>query len=187
MKIYTKTGDTGQTSLYRGGRVAKDAPRLEAYGTLDELNSTLGLALALLGPGPETWRGSVALQVRRIQKDLFGLGAQLATLGSEKPAWHVKDDDITALELAIDHMEETLLPLTTFILPGGHAAGASFHVARTIARRAERCVVGVQREDVLDEVIVRFLNRLSDYLFVLARYVNHQLETPEHGLVMDAV
>jgi cob(I)alamin adenosyltransferase len=184
LKIYTKTGDKGETSLYRGGRVPKDAPRLEAYGTLDELNSTLGLAIALLGHIGEAWNATTVTQLRRVQKELFGLGAQLATLGTEVPAWHVKEDDITALEISIDQMETTLPPLTTFILPGGSAAGATLHIARTVARRAERHVVGVQRDDHVDPIIVRYLNRLSDYLFVLARYVNNCVGSPEHGLVM---
>lgn len=184
MKIYTKTGDKGETSLYKGGRVPKDAPRLEAYGTLDELNSTLGLALALMGPGDEPWRQPVVAELRRVQRDLFGLGAQLATLGTEPPAWHVTESDVSALEAAIDRMDGALEPLKTFILPGGHPAGATLHVARTITRRAERGVVGVSRTDALDPVIVRYLNRLSDYLFVLARYVNVQLGNPEPALVM---
>ncbi|HEY9721832.1 MAG TPA: cob(I)yrinic acid a,c-diamide adenosyltransferase, partial [Oscillatoriaceae cyanobacterium] len=117
MKIYTKTGDKGQTSLYRGGRVAKDEPRLEAYGTLDEANSVLGLALAHLPA--EDWATEVGTELRRVQSDLFGLGAQLASKGTEKPAWHVRPEDVTALEASIDRMETELPPLTTFILPGG--------------------------------------------------------------------
>src|SRR5688500_6145659 len=135
MKIYTKTGDRGETSLYRGGRVPKDAPRLAAYGTLDELNSLLGAAMALL---PEAdWAAEVTAELQTAQKVLFALGAQLATKGDQKPAWQVRDPDVTALETAIDRMELTLEPLTTFILPGGHPAGAMLHVARTVSRRAE--------------------------------------------------
>jgi cob(I)alamin adenosyltransferase len=182
MKIYTKTGDRGETSLYKGGRVPKDEPRLAAYGTLDELNSVLGLALAHLGAGGglETVRQEVA----RVQKDLFSLGAQLATRGEEKPAWHIKPEDIDALETAIDGMETELEPLKTFILPGGHPVGAAFHLARTVARRAEREVVGLQRDEAIDPQIVQYLNRLSDYLFVLARFTNHRLGTPETTLQM---
>lgn len=180
MKIYTKTGDKGQTSLYRGGRVAKDAPRLEAYGTLDEANSVLGLAIAQL---PDSgWAADVRAELRRVQSDLFGLGAQLATKGNEKPAWYVREEDVTALERAIDRMEAELPPLTTFILPGGHPAGATLHVARTVARRAERAVVGVQHDEALDPLILGYLNRLSDYLFVLARFVNRRLGAPEPSL-----
>ena len=184
MKIYTKTGDKGETSLYRGGRVPKDAPRLEAYGTLDELNSVIGQALAFLGH-PGEWAEGVRGQLARVQKALFGLGAQLATVGEQPPAWRVKTDDITALEQAIDTMELELMPLKTFVMPGGHPAGASLHVARTVSRRAERLVVAVAREDALDPNVLQYLNRLSDYLFVLARYVNQRLGSPEAGLVWD--
>lgn len=177
MRIYTKTGDKGETSLYRGGRVPKDAPRLEAYGTLDELNAHLGLGIALLPDVPEV--AAIAAEVRRAQRDLFCLGAQLATLGDQPPAWHVVEADVTRLEAAIDAMEADLPPLTTFVLPGGHPAGAAFHVARTVARRAERLIVGVAREEALDPLIVTYVNRLSDYLFVLARFVSHRLGKPE--------
>jgi cob(I)alamin adenosyltransferase len=183
MRIYTKSGDKGDTSLYKGGRVPKDAPRLEAYGTLDELNSVLGQALALL-PASGDWTDRVVGEVRRVQKDLFSLGAMLATLGPEQPAWHVVPEDVTALEQAIDRMDAELEPMRTFILPGGHPAGATFHVARTIARRGERAIVGVQRDEAIDPLIVQYVNRLSDYLFVLARYTNHRLGTPEPPLVM---
>ena len=183
MRIYTKTGDKGQTSLYKGGRVDKDSPRLEAYGTLDELNSVLGQALALLPEGVEEREATVA-EVRRVQKDLFSLGAELATLGAERPAWRIEPADISALEAAIDRMDARLAPMTTFILPGGHAAGATFHVARTICRRAERAIVGVQRDEALNPLIIQYVNRLSDYLFVLARDVNRRLGTPEPALVM---
>lgn len=182
MKIYTKTGDKGQTSLYKGGRVPKDEPRLEAYGTLDELNSVLGLATAHLPA--DAGLKEVRAQLARIQKDLFSLGAQLATRGEEKPAWHIKPEDITALETAIDQMETELTPLRTFILPGGHPAGAAFHLARTVCRRAERGVVTLARDEALDPQIVQYLNRLSDYLFVLARFTNQRLGVPEAPLEM---
>lgn len=182
MKIYTKTGDKGETSLYKGGRVPKDEPRLEAYGTLDELNSVLGLAASHLPREAEL--GTVRQEVARIQKDLFSLGAQLATRGDEKPAWHIKPEDIQALETAIDRMETELEPLRTFILPGGHPAGAGFHLARTVCRRAERGVVTLGRDESLDPQIVQYLNRLSDYLFVLARFTNHRLGRPESPLEM---
>lgn len=183
MKIYTKTGDKGQTSLYKGGRVPKDAPRLEAYGTLDELNSVLGQALAWLTTD-EPWARQAVADVKRIQRDLFCLGAELATCGPEKPAWQVQATDIVALEDAIDRMDAVLPPMTTFILPGGHPAGATFHVARTIARRAERLTVAVDRDEPLNPLIVQYINRLSDYLFVLARFTNHQLGVPEPALII---
>ncbi|MDB5101819.1 MAG: Cob(I)yrinic acid a,c-diamide adenosyltransferase [Cyanobacteria bacterium RYN_339] len=179
MKIYTKTGDTGETSLYRGGRVPKDAPRLEAYGTLDELNSLLGLARAHL---PEL--GPTHAQLAKVQTDLFHLGAELATAGGDKPRWHVVAQDVRDLEGWIDAMEVDLPPLTNFILPGGHPAGATLHVARTVARRAERAIIQVQREaPALEPLIIEYINRLSDYLFVLARSVNHRLGQPEAPLV----
>jgi cob(I)alamin adenosyltransferase len=183
MKIYTKTGDKGQTSLYKGGRVSKDEPRLAAYGTLDEVNSQLGLALSHL-PLAEAWAQGVKLEVQRVQKELFSVGAQLATLGPDKPAWHIEGEDIMALEHAIDSMEESLTPLSNFILPGGHPTGAGFHIARTVTRRAEREIVGLQQDADLDPLIVQYVNRLSDYLFVLARYVNMRLEIPEAPLLM---
>jgi len=181
VKIYTRTGDGGLTSLYRGGRVPKCSHRLEAYGTLDELNSVLGQAIAHLS-GDADWLKAVVIELRRIQKELFNLGAQLATLGEEKPAWHVVAEDITKLEESIDAMDQFLPPMMVFILPGGHLAGATLHVARTVARRAERAMVAVNREGAIDPLLLTYINRLSDYLFVVARYVNHQYGTPEPPL-----
>lgn len=182
MKIYTKTGDKGETSLYKGGRVPKDAPRLEAYGTLDELNSVLGQALAVLPDGE--WQAALVSELQKVQKDLFSVGAMLATRGEALPAWHIVEADVTLLEEAIDRMETELPPLTTFILPGGHPVGAALHLARTVCRRAERGVVGIAREEALHPLIGIYLNRLSDYLFVLARYANKRLGKPEAPLVM---
>ena len=170
MKIYTKTGDRGDTGLFGGPRVSKDAPRIEAYGTVDELNSVLGLARTA-GVG-----GSIDELVNRIQNELFDLGAQLAT---PDPAAHnvplVGARQIAALEAAIDLHEQGLKQLKTFILPGGTPAAAWLHLARTICRRAERravTLVAQSVEPVSPEVVV-YLNRLSDLLFVLARAVNH--------------
>jgi cob(I)alamin adenosyltransferase len=170
MKIYTKTGDQGDTGLFGGPRVSKDAVRIEAYGTVDELNSVLGVARAA-GLEP-----SINELVSRIQNELFDLGAQLAT--PDPGAHNVKvvgPRQIAALEAAIDLYEQGLDPLKTFILPGGTPAAAYLHLARTVCRRAERRVVtlvGQSTEGVSPEVIV-YLNRLSDLLFVLARAVNH--------------
>ena len=169
MKIYTKTGDRGETGLFGGPRVSKDAPRIEAYGTVDELNSVLGVVrAAALVP-------SIDQLVNRIQNELFDLGAQLAT---PDPAAHnvplVGASQIAALEAAIDLHEQGLEPLKTFILPGGTSAAAYLHLARTVCRRAERRVVtlmGQSVEPISPEVVV-YLNRLSDLLFVLARAVN---------------
>ncbi len=169
MKIYTKTGDQGQTGLFGGPRVSKDAPRIEAYGTVDELNSVLGVARSLLAGG------EIDELLRSLQNELFALGAQLAT---PDPAAHhtamIGPAQIAGLEAAIDRHELALEPLSQFILPGGTPAAAQLHLARTVCRRAERRLVTlshVPEEAVAGELIV-YLNRLSDLLFVLARAVN---------------
>jgi cob(I)alamin adenosyltransferase len=170
MKIYTKTGDDGETGLFGGPRVSKDAARIEAYGSVDELNSVLGVVRTHpLDP-------SVDHLLRQIQNELFALGAQLAT---PDPAAHstamIGPAQIAALEGAIDRFEAGLEPLKQFILPGGTAAAAHLHLARTVCRRAERRLVTLVRqspEPVSNDLLV-YLNRLSDLLFVLARAVNH--------------
>lgn len=182
MRIYTKTGDRGETSLYRGGRVPKDHLRLAAYGTLDELNALLGQALTLVPAEAEL--GGLPDLLRRIQRDLFCLGAQLATVGDEPPAWVIHDADVARLEQAIDDMDTALPPMTTFILPGGHPFGAALHVARTVARRAERHIVAVSRESTIEPLVEVYANRLSDYLFVAARYANMRLGNAEPALVI---
>lgn len=160
MKIYTRTGDRGETSLFGGARVAKNDPRLEAYGTVDELSSFIGVARASSLP-PE-----VEAMLEQVQRDLFDVGARLASPGSSRfPG--AAPRRIAELEAAIDAMEQELAPLTNFILPGGSASAANLHVARTVCRRAERCVVAIG-----DEPTVTYLNRLSDYLFVAARLAN---------------
>jgi cob(I)alamin adenosyltransferase len=170
MKIYTKTGDRGETGLFGGPRVPKDAPRIEAYGTVDELNSILGVARAQLSAG------EVDILLNGIQNELFALGAQLAT---PDPAAHqmtlVGPAQIAALEAAIDHFEAELEPLKQFILPGGVPAAAQLHLARTVCRRAERRLVTLVRDsrEPISGNLVVYLNRLSDLLFVLARAVNH--------------
>jgi cob(I)alamin adenosyltransferase len=169
MKIYTKTGDLGDTGLFRGPRVRKDAPRIEAYGTVDELNSVLGLARAA------GLAGDLDLLVGQIQNELFALGAQLAT---PDPAAHstalVGPREIIALEHAIDRLEQGLEPLKQFILPGGTPAAAQLHFARTVCRRAERRLVTLvdQSPEPIGGDLVIYLNRLSDLLFVMARSVN---------------
>jgi cob(I)alamin adenosyltransferase len=169
MKIYTKTGDRGDTGLFGGPRVKKDAPRIETYGTVDELNSVLGVARAM-GLDADTDQ-----LVGRIQNELFALGAQLAT---PDPAAHrtalVGREQIAALETAIDRFEAGLEPLAQFILPGGTPAAAQLHLARTVCRRAERRLVTLieqSAEPVSIDLLV-YLNRLSDLLFVMARAVN---------------
>jgi len=175
MKIYTKTGDGGDTSLFGGQRVPKDALRIEAYGTVDELNSVLGIALA---DGPEEEIRSVLLQ---IQHRLFGLGADLATPRSvtRKHIKRIEPRDALWLEREIDRFEKLLKPLHSFILPGGSHLAAHLHFARTVCRRAERVVVRLSRNEDIGEGMTMFLNRLSDLLFVLARYANERAEIPE--------
>ncbi len=169
MKIYTRTGDTGETGLYGGGRVRKDDPRIAAYGTVDELNAFLGLARAE-GLPPE-----IDAVLARLQNELFDLGAELATRDPRAQGTAlIKEAQIAVLEQAIDRFEEGLSPLKQFILPGGTKAAALLHVARTVCRRAEREVVflaNVPDEKVSPHLIV-YLNRVSDLLFVLARAAN---------------
>ena len=170
MKIYTRTGDSGETGLFGGGRVGKDALRVEAYGSVDELNAALGMVRA------HGTTAEIEATISRIQKELFDLGADLATPADSKArAEAVKrlaPETIEVLESEIDHFEEGLEPLTTFILPGGSPAGAALHHARTVARRAERRAVTLAGAEPVSESVVPYLNRLSDLLFVLARAAN---------------
>ncbi|MEH7096066.1 cob(I)yrinic acid a,c-diamide adenosyltransferase [Neobacillus vireti] len=180
MKIYTKTGDKGTTSLIYGQRVAKNDIRVEAYGTCDETNSMIGLALSYLKG--ENFQGKEIIEnvYHKIQTNLFHVGAELATPQGKEVKWKLADSDIAQLEKQIDDWDITLPGLTNFILPGGHPAGAAFHVARTIARRAERCAVSLGEE--VNPLVLAYLNRLSDLLFVTARYVNYQLGQNEQTL-----
>jgi len=178
MKIYTKTGDKGKTSLFSGERVSKADIRVEAYGDVDELNSALGsLAASLSGDNPQ-----VGQAVEQVQRDLFCVGGRLAT-SPESLAFEelpdLEEGAVKRLETQIDGMEKTLPPLRGFILPGGHPSACWAHVARTVCRRAERHVVamldttegGMEAKGLAR--LETYLNRLSDYLFVLARYCNH--------------
>ena len=175
MKIYTRTGDAGDTSLFDGTRVRKSDRRVDAYGEVDELNAWLGLARA--------WRLDPELDeaLVHIQRDLFALGAELADPADKIAARVTKatlgDDDVVRLERLIDRLETELPPLRRFILAGGGPAGAALHVARTVCRRAERRIVSL--EPRVDQVLLRYVNRLSDLLFVLARVVNHRGGAPE--------
>ena len=178
MKIYTKTGDEGTTGLFGGGRVGKDHPRVEAYGDVDELNATLGLARAL-EPMPRLDEVLVP-----IQRDLFAIGALLATPDHQKMRQHlekarVDDDRVLQLERAIDDADRELEPLRAFVLPGGTPKAAALHVARTVCRRAERRVVHLQAEVEIPQLVVVYLNRLSDLLFTLARLANHRANAGE--------
>ena len=177
MKIYTKTGDEGETGLFGGPRVAKDDVRIEAYGTVDELNAALGLARSEMLPA------AVEQTLASVQNELFAVGAELAT---PQPAQHgtalVGESHIRELELAIDQMETELSPLRQFIMPAGSRGVCLLHLARGICRRAERRVVTLARSEGanISPQIIHYLNRLSDYLFVAARFANHQEGAPEH-------
>jgi len=159
-KIYTRTGDDGTTGLGDGSRVPKDGPRVEAYGTVDELNSTLGVLLAIPAV-PE----AVVKCLTEVQHELFDMGGELCI-----PGHHViTEQHVTRLEEALDGFNDTLPPLKEFILPGGGPAAAACHVARTVARRAERRTLSLSREETVAPEVIKYLNRLSDLLFVLAR------------------
>lgn len=188
-KIYTRTGDGGETSLYGGGRVLKDDPYIKALGTVDEFNCTLGWAVSLI---PTTLSfNSLREQLTIIQHALFDLGAALATprtKASEKKIEATRFDSsaTSRLESWIDQFEEMLPELKTFILPGGHPAGAALHLARAQCRRVERRIIPLRAQGDVSEGVLKYINRLSDYLFVAARLVNHELqcaETPWHHTV----
>ena len=171
MKIYTRTGDEGDTGLFGGGRVAKDDPRVEAYGAVDELNAALGLARSI------EMMPRVDEVLAPVQRDLFAIGALLATPDHDKmreqlAKARIDDGRIAELEHAIDAGEVELEPLKAFILPGGTPKAAALHVARTVCRRAERRVITLQRTVPLPQLAIIYLNRLSDLLFVLARVAN---------------
>jgi cob(I)alamin adenosyltransferase len=166
VKIYTRTGDTGDTSLFGGHRVKKHEKRIDAYGTIDELNSFIGLARATFPESP------LDAELERVQNDLFSIGAQLAAPGNDRfpGADPVR---VAELEGAIDNAEGELAPLMNFILPGGTLAAAQLHVARTVCRRAERIIVSLGHD--APETTIVYLNRLSDFLFVAARLSNRKL------------
>jgi cob(I)alamin adenosyltransferase len=169
MKIYTKTGDKGETGLLGGERVPKDALRIEAYGVVDELNSVLGVVRALR---PKKKIDDV---LKKIQHHLFILGADLATPNEKKRSSlpRIENADCDSLERTIDTIELSLRPLKAFILPGGTLVASQLHFARTVCRRAERSIVRLSRVEYIGHDVIVYLNRLSDLLFVLARYANH--------------
>lgn len=172
MKIYTRTGDEGQTSLFGGARVSKSDTRIGAYGTIDELNSQLGVVRA-------TWPQSpLDALFARVQLDLFEVGAHLASPGTSRFAG-VDPQRVTELEQRIDVMDSQLAPLKNFILPAGSMASAQIHVARTVCRRAERLVVALGDDTAATLSTVAYLNRLSDFLFVAARFANLQAGVPD--------
>lgn len=171
-KIYTKTGDQGETGLFGGERVKKDHPRIVAYGSVDELNAVLGLVRAVLK------KGELDPILEKIQNDLFLIGSHLATPRPEKlasrGAMELSPEVITFLEQSIDHLEESLPPLREFILPGGTESASRLHLARTVCRRAERETISLAKSEEVESFIIIYLNRLSDLLFVMARWANRQ-------------
>lgn len=173
-RIYTRSGDSGETGLFRGPRVDKDCPRIEAYGTVDELNSLLGW-LRATGVPPDVDEG-----LCRVQRDLFHLGAELATVEpGQLTIPRIAGEDVSRLESWIDKLESDLPPMQHFVLPGGTNAAAAAHVVRAVCRRAERRLVtlgrvGQSNAESVSPVLLTYLNRLSDYLFVLARWLNHE-------------
>ncbi|WP_033074485.1 cob(I)yrinic acid a,c-diamide adenosyltransferase [Sphingopyxis sp. MWB1] len=177
-KIYTRTGDQGTTGLVDGSRIAKAAPLMTAIGDVDEANSAIGLALAALGEGaPDA--ADVPAMLTRIQNELFDLGADLATpadpqhgFGPHDMALRIVASQVDRLEAEIDAMNDALSPLTSFILPGGSEAAARLHLARAVARRAERSAVAAGADRQLNPLALAYLNRLSDHLFVLTRHIN---------------
>ena len=182
MKIYTKTGDQGKTGLIGGTRVEKHHIRISSYGTLDELNSWIGMLRD--HKISETYR----MELFKIQNDLFSLGSKLATepeketfkSGKERvPIKTIIEEDIVALEMAIDAMNHVLPPMTHFILPGGHPIVSTCHIARTVCRRAERMMTALDEVEPIDPAFLSYINRLSDYLFVLARKLSANLEIDE--------
>lgn len=167
--IYTRTGDAGQTSLVGGKRVKKNSARLEAYGTVDELNSFIGLLSSL------TDNKDVVEALQRIQNHLFVIGSALATDTSEtdlKPQSVVSEDMLAWIEHEIDETDGSLPPLRAFVLPGGTTASSVSHICRTVCRRAERCIISLTEETEIEPNLLRYMNRLSDYFFVLARKLN---------------
>lgn len=171
MKIYTKAGDSGKTTLIGGTRVPKSHIRIESYGTVDELNSFIGLLSDLVSDT------GIKTVLKEVQDRLFTVGSSLACDPEKEPNLKIpdlKEDDIVYLEKLIDQMNEVLEPMKSFILPGGHQAISTAHIARCVCRRAERWCVNLQEEDLFVEpMVIKYLNRLSDYLFVLARYIGH--------------
>lgn len=188
-KIYTRTGDKGQTGLYGGKRIAKNSLRIEVIGTIDELNSAIGVALSEV----RSQKSVVRSELLNIQGDLFEIGAVLATPTKGRPKEKRVHEEFTMhlgkrvadFEKLIDALTEKLPPIVSFILPGGRVAGASLHLARSISRRAERAVVAFSQKEFVYKEIMIYMNRLSDLLFTMARFVNykeHKKETPWKGL-----
>lgn len=182
MKIYTRTGDQGKTSLFTGQRISKNNHFIDALGSVDEANSAIGIAVAFLPKNSSLKKTKEQLEI--IQHALFDVGAAIATprtQATEKKLEKTRFDEeaITLLEQWIDEMDAQLPSLHAFILPGGHPAGANLHLSRSIIRRAERATIPLYESGDLAQDVLVYLNRLSDYLFVVSRFVNHALEIPE--------
>ncbi len=183
-RVYTRTGDHGETALVGGRRVPKDSPRIEAYGTIDELNAIIGLARVFNADRKKSgkrhrWLDEV---LRRLQNELFDLGSELATPSDAtyEGMFRVGAEQVTALERLMDECQEELTPLKSFILPGGGPVGGFLHQARTVCRRAERRVLELSRVDAIGEWPLKYVNRLSDLLFVLSRWVGKHLGETEY-------
>lgn len=175
-KVYTRTGDDGTTGLGGGQRVGKDTLRIEAYGTVDEANSAIGLARAF------GLTGDIDTALSTIQNELFHLGSDLCILEEDKarrPVPRIEPHHVEALEALMDRLSEDLPPLENFVLPGGTLGAAQLHVARTVCRRAERAAVALSRQEAIGPAVVLYLNRLSDALFVMARYENRKRGTTD--------
>ena len=175
-KVYTRTGDDGSTGLGTGRRVPKDSLRIEAYGTVDELSSEIGAARA------GGLNGELETALSRIQNELFHLGSDLCVPDADKealPVPRIEESHVVALEQLLDRLSDHLPPLDNFILPGGSPGAARLHVARAVCRRAERRVVSLTRQEAVGDQVVHYLNRLSDALFVMARYENQQCGVPD--------
>ncbi|MFB5191816.1 cob(I)yrinic acid a,c-diamide adenosyltransferase [Alicyclobacillus fastidiosus] len=183
MRIYTRGGDKGETSLIYGRRIAKDDLRVETYGVVDEANAVIGVVVATL-----TDAGALDLCsiLTRVQRDLFDVGRDLATPEEKRADQYVTKADVELLERLIDDLDARVPPLARFVLPGGSPAAAHLHHARTVVRRAERRVVSLAKEGVSLPIVQQYLNRLSDLLFVLARTVNHRLQHDEPGVDFQA-
>jgi cob(I)alamin adenosyltransferase len=181
-RVYTRRGDRGETDLVGGVRAKKDSPRIDAYGTVDELNASIGLARALAA---DTTKRTAARDLddilRRLQNELFDLGGELATPPEafQTGMFRVGEAEVKALEALMDRCQKELAPLRSFVLPGGGRVSAALHVARTVCRRAERDVLRLMRMEDVGEWPLAYLNRLSDLLFVLARWIGHRLDEEE--------
>lgn len=180
MKIYTKTGDRGTTGLFGGKRVSKNNPRLHAYGTIDELNAHLGFVLSLCHHEKNA-TCDIHIKLLAIQNELFVIGGQLAAANDKtnNKIPQLSPNAVGRLENGIDIMNKNLPELRNFILPGGVPQAAAIHIARTVARRAERMVIALPQHNATMKKIIKYLNRLSDFLFVLARFINHQHRADE--------